>query len=139
MFTHILIPTDLSDRADRVIEVVRDLATTPDARITVLHVIETIPGTSFEEFQSFYRELEKRAAERLAAAAARLERGGHPVGQAVVYGKRADEIVRFAVDQQVDLIVLTSHAVDLSRSAYGWGTLSYRVGILAPCAVLLVK
>ena len=24
-------------------------------------------------------------------------------------------------------------------SGYGWGTLSYRVGVLAPCPVLLVK
>ena len=51
----------------------------------------------------------------------------------------AEEILRFAVDEEVDLIVLASHRLDPSKPGDGWSTLSYRIGILAPCPVLLVK
>ena len=45
-------------------------------------------------------------------------------------------LVRFAVEKEVDLIVLASHRIDLSRPGYGWSTLSYKIGVLAPCPVL---
>jgi nucleotide-binding universal stress UspA family protein len=102
-------------------------------------VIETLSGANYEEFGSFYRELEGRASSHLNSLASRFEGSGLGVAQTVVYGKPAEEIVRFAVDNQVDLIVLASHKVDLSCPGYGWGTLSYKVGVLAPCPVLLVK
>jgi nucleotide-binding universal stress UspA family protein len=34
---------------------------------------------------------------------------------------------------------LASHRIDLSRPGYGWSTLSYKIGVLAPCPVRLVK
>jgi len=43
------------------------------------------------------------------------------------------------VANRVDLIVLTSHKIDLAHPAEGWGTTSYKVGILCQCPVLLVK
>jgi hypothetical protein len=38
----------------------------------------------------------------------------------------------------VDRIVLSSHRIDLQNPSAGWGTVSYKVGILSQCAVLLV-
>jgi nucleotide-binding universal stress UspA family protein len=58
---------------------------------------------------------------------------------AFVYGRRAGEIVQYAAANEVDLIVLASHRVNPSRIARDWGTISYKVGILAQCPVLLVK
>ena len=58
-------------------------------------------------------------------------------GQAVPGAAR--EIVKQAVANRVDLIVLTSHKIDLAHPAEGWGTTSYKVGILCQCPVLLVK
>jgi nucleotide-binding universal stress UspA family protein len=117
----------------------RDMGQAAGARITLFHVIETLSGANYEEFESFYRELEGRASSHLTSLASRFEGSGLEVAQTVVYGRPAEEIVRFAVDNQVDLIVLASHKVDLSRPGSGWGTLSYKVGVLAPCPVLLVK
>jgi nucleotide-binding universal stress UspA family protein len=57
----------------------------------------------------------------------------------VLIGSPAREIVRFATAKRVDLIVLGSHRIDLARPAAGWGTTSYKVGILCQCPVLLVK
>lgn len=139
MFHHILIPTDLSGRTTQAVNMARDLGQPAGARITLFHVIETISGADYDEFESFYRDLEGRASGHLTALASRFEGSGLEVARTVVYGKPAEEIVRFAVDKQVDLIVLASHRVDLSRPGHGWGTLSYKIGVLAPCPVLLVK
>ncbi|MDA1183533.1 MAG: universal stress protein [Acidobacteria bacterium] len=108
-------------------------------RLTLFHAIETITGASYDEFRSFYRELEGRAARHLEGLAVRCEGAGLHVQCTVVLGRPAEEIVRFASEEQVDLIVLASHRVDGASSGRDWGTLSYKVGVLAPCPVLLVK
>lgn len=139
MFHHILIPTDLSGRVTQAVDMARDLGQPAGARLTLFHVIETISGAGYDEFGSFYREIEGRASEFLATLASRLDGSGLEVIRTVVYGKPAEEIVRFAADKQVDLIVLASHQIDLSQPGRGWSTLSYKVGVLASCPVLLVK
>jgi nucleotide-binding universal stress UspA family protein len=139
MFSHILVPTDLSGHTTRAADMARDMGRTARARITLFHVIEMLSAATYEEFESFYRGLERRASSHLTSLVSHFEGSGLDVATTVVYGKPAEEIVRFAVESQVDLIVLASHKVDLSRPGYGWGTLSYKVGVLAPCSVLLVK
>lgn len=139
MFRQILIPADLSDRTTEAVDMARDLSGAAGARLTLFHAIETITGASYDEFRSFYRELEGRASRHLADLAARCKGADLEVDCVVVFGKPAVEIVRFAAEKQVDLIVLASHRVDGSPPGHGWGTLSYKVGVLAPCPVLLVK
>jgi hypothetical protein len=56
----------------------------------------------------------------------------------VLYGRRLDEILRFAESHRNDLIVMSSHKLPLRRGE-AWGTISYRVGLLARCPVMLVK
>ncbi|MFL6290864.1 MAG: universal stress protein, partial [Thermoanaerobaculia bacterium] len=62
-----------------------------------------------------------------------------PVYHEVIYGKRAEAIVRHAEEREVDLIVLSSHKVDRDHPALGVGAISYRIAIVARCPVLLVK
>ena len=42
-------------------------------------------------------------------------------------------------ENDVDLIILGSQKIDPARPGQGWGTTSYKVGILCRCPVLLVK
>jgi len=72
VFHHILIPTDHSDHTARA----ADMGRTAGARITLFHVIETLSGASYDEFGSFYRDLEARAASHLTALALRFEGSG---------------------------------------------------------------
>jgi nucleotide-binding universal stress UspA family protein len=58
---------------------------------------------------------------------------------AIVFGRRGPQIVQYADQHQMDLIVLSSHVVDPRRPGEGWATLSYQVSIACPCPVLLVK
>ena len=137
MFGHILIPTDLGDQSERALEITKQLVGTAGSKVTLLHVIETIPATTVDEFKDFYAELEKRSADKLGSLAARLD--GIETIQEVVYGKPAAKVVEFAETQAVDLIVLASHRFDPAEPGPGWATLSHKIGILAPCPVLLVK
>ena len=47
--------------------------------------------------------------------------------------------MRYAEDQEMDLVILSSHNVDREHPALGWGTISYRIAIVVRCPVLLVK
>ena len=140
MFMHILLPTDLGDRSRIAADAVKDLAGSDDQpTVTLLHVIETVSGASFDEFRTFYDELEARSRAKLNALSEYLEKAGTIPNREVVYGKPVEQIVTFAEDHAVDLIVLASHPLDLSQPGRRWGTISHRVGLLAPCAVLLAK
>lgn len=138
MFQQILVPTDLTERTVKALEVACGLVAA-QGHVTLLHVIETISGAEFEELSGFYGTLEKRARSRLNDIVARAQGAEGRVEVAIVYGRRAEEVLRFVRSNGTDLIVLASHAVEPSPPYSGMGTMSYKLGILAPCAVLLVK
>ena len=137
-FRHVLVPTDLTERAERALAMVGRLALPETSRITLLHVIQAIDGPHTGELKGFYGRLERRAKTAMTATARRAGKGVR-VATAVTVGRRAEEIVAFASANDVDLIVLASHRVNPSLANRDWGTISYKVGILAQCPVLLVK
>jgi universal stress protein A len=138
MFERLLVPVDLTDRNARAIDVARDLVQQGGGDITLLHVIETL-DLPYEELEEFYDRLEKRTIEQLDALTEPLRAAGLGVDQEVVYGRRAEEVLRYAEEHGIDLIVLNSHTVDPHDPGAGWTTMSYQVAILAQCPVLLVK
>ena len=138
-FRRILVPTDLTNRAVKALRLASRLAEPGRSRITLLHVIETVRGVDFGELKSFYRQLEAKARAEMAAIQRRALRSGVKATVDVVYGRRAEGIVEFARRSGVDLIVLPSHRVNPTMVGRDWGTISYKVGILAACPVLLVK
>jgi universal stress protein A len=138
MFERLLVPIDLTERNARAIEVAGDLVQRDGGDVTLLHVIETL-DLPYEELEEFYSRLEQRTREQLDAVAEPLRRSGVSVDQEVVYGRRAEEVLRYAEEHRVDLIVVSSHRVDPQNPGAGWTTLSYQVAILAQCPVLLVK
>jgi universal stress protein A len=138
-FRHILVPTDLTGRTDRALQLAARLASPGTTRVTLVHVIETIEGLPFEELKPFYERLERKALAAMSAFAQRAPHAAAQAAQALSYGRRAEEIVRFAAANGVDLIVLASYRVNPSTVGRDWGTVSYKVGILAECPVVLVK
>lgn len=139
MFRRILIPTDLTDRTIRAIDAARGVQTTNDSQLMLLHVIETIAGVDFKELSSFYGTLEKQAWNRLHEIVTRASVPHIQVDAHVVFGRRVEETLTFARVHHVDLIVLASHPIDPAEPASSIGTMSYKLGILAPCTVMLVK
>jgi nucleotide-binding universal stress UspA family protein len=139
MFKNILVPTDFLDNDQHALDIAVRLCSMDNGKISLLHVIEVIQNTTFEEFEDFYSGLEKRSFKGLNAIIARLDTKEMTVEPGVVYGNRTREIVRYAEENNADLIIMKSHKVDLEERSQGWGTISYKVSILARCPVLLVK
>ena len=139
MFKNILVPTDFLDDNQHALEIAVGLCSMENGKISLLHVIEIIQNTTFEEFEDFYSGLEKRSFKGLNDIINRLDITETEVEPQVVYGNRTQEIVRYAEKNNVDLIIMKSHKVDLKEPSQGWGTISYKVSILAQCPVLLVK
>ena len=81
VFHNILVPTDLSGHTARAVDMARDMGRAAGARITLFHVIETLSGANYEEFGSFYRELEGRASSHLTSLASRFEGSGLEVAK----------------------------------------------------------
>lgn len=136
MFRNVLVPVDLVDRHERVIEAAVRLLE-PEGKILLLHVIELIPGLSEDEESGFYERLESTARDHLQSLGDGLTGLNVSWEAEVIFGSRATEVVRVVMDQGTDLIVLASHKIDLEQTAQG--ALSYQVGLLAPCPVLLIK
>lgn len=139
MFQRILVPIDVSKKNQPALAAAGELAREHKAAMLLLHVIERIEHVPEEELKSFYHRLEQNAQRELSAAAQSLAEQGVTASTHIVFGRRAEEVVRFAMQNQVDLIVLRSHRYDPQTSKFPVGTLSHQLAVLAQCAVLLVK
>lgn len=139
MFKNILVPTDLSQKSRKALDIAVSLGSEEEGRITLLHVVEIIEGDDQEDFGEFYEKLRARAEKKMADIAGRYESRDWSIDSQILIGKRVNEIVRFAYEHDIDLIILGSHKIDKIEPTDGWATISYRVGILSPCPVLMVK
>ena len=142
VFRRILVPLDFTEKNLRALSVALELATQNRSGVALLHVIETVEHIPFGELKAFYSKLETDARSRMGMPSSMFLEKGLVVDPEVVYGKRAEEIVKYAAANQVDLIVMSSHKVggeQPGQPGQGWGTISYKVAILAQCPVLLVK
>jgi nucleotide-binding universal stress UspA family protein len=139
MFKKILLPVDLSNRHGPALEIGQNLARQNQREIILLHVIELIRGLSLGEERDFYRKLEMAAKSCLKRLEARVGMRKVTHSRRILYGHRGPSIVKYAKEIGADLIVLTAPQVDLRNPSVGWGSLSYKISILARCPVLLVK
>lgn len=143
MFRKILVPVDFTEKNETALQAALQMATGraagDEAEIFLLHIIETIEHVEYDEMKDFYRELENRSVAKLTKMEERIREAGVKVFHDLQYGKRAEAIVHYAEEREMNLIVLSSHKVDRDHPALGWGTISYRIAIVARCPVLLVK
>ena len=137
MFESILVPVDFTEKNQAAIKIALDLAKISRGKITLLHVIEQVDLVPQKELTEFYKKLNKDAEDNMSALLSSIG-AAYAIETVVLLGKRAKEIVTWAADSQIDLIIMNSHKVDTSRLE-DWGSISYKVAILSACPVLLVK
>jgi nucleotide-binding universal stress UspA family protein len=138
----IVVPTDFSDCSDRALAYGRELAKTFGATLHLLHVVHDPYSQpwSAEAFPTPLGDLleqwQEQARARLASLVPEPERG--KVRLAVLVGSPFFEIVQYAKEQQIDLIVIGTHG----RGPIGHmllGSVAERVVRKAPCPVLTVR
>lgn len=139
-FRHILCPVDFSAHSDRAMEYAGDLAQRFQADLTVLHVIydpldiacSHIPHPPLEQL----REESIRGAERMLDRRVRRRLRHLPrTKTAVAAGAPFRQIIRYAEEHRVDLIVMgTQGLTGLDRLIMG--STAERVVRMAPCPVV---
>ena len=139
MFEHILVPVDFSEKNEHALDVAVKVAALGKGTVTLLHVIEIMADTNYSEFNDFYQELEHRSQRKMEILIAPYHDSPVQLEECIAYGNRTQEILNFVEEHVIDLIIMSSHKVDMTDQASGWGTISYKVGILAPCPIMLVK
>jgi universal stress protein A len=139
MFYQILVPTDCSDASRNSLDVAVKIASLDGGNVYLVHVIEMIADTAFSEFEDFYLKLERKAEKVMNSLVSSYQDAQVKIERKIVYGDRGREILRFAEDNKIDLIVMNSHRIEIRDPVQGWGTLSYKIAVLSQCPVMLVK
>src|SRR6516225_5269342 len=104
---NILVPTDFSETSDLALRHAVEAARTYGARLYLVHV----PGPTGEDFEADFPvgRFETTVRQRLAAFVSEDEIAALRPEYALRIGAPAEEIVRYAQDREIDLIVMGTH------------------------------
>ena len=138
-----LLPTDFSEHSAAATKYACGLADAFDSELHVLHVFEPpVPITGTEgPFQlplEDIQELEEAAAKSLAEMFDRDWEQGKTIVRATAQGSPFVEIIRYAKEHEIDLIILGTHG----RSGLAHlliGSVAEKVVRKSPCPVLTVR
>lgn len=135
MYHNILVPISFDEERDVSGPLkLAQLLATPDAKITLLHVVEHIPGYAISYMPSDYLTAARKAIQdELDAMAAKLP-NGHGV---VIEGHSGRSILDWADVNKPDLIIIASHRPGMQDLLLG--STAAQVVRHAPCAVHVVR
>ncbi len=139
----VLVPTDFSESARHAFTYGVSFAREYKAELVLLHVVENLTvGYASDLFPvpmaEVFQEISGYAKAELARLAEEARGRGVSVQELVVQGKPSVEIIRFAAENQVDMIVLGTHGKGMLDQAL-FGSTTERVVRRAPCPVLTVR
>ena len=139
----VLLPTDFSESARHAFTYGLSFAREYKADLVLLHVVENLTvGYASDLFPvpmaEVFQEISGYAKAELARLGEEARSRGVAVQELVVQGKPSVEIIRFAAENQVDMIVLGTHGKGMLDQAL-FGSTTERVVRRAPCPVLTVR
>jgi nucleotide-binding universal stress UspA family protein len=139
----VLVPTDFSESARHALTYGISFAREYRAELVVLHVVENLTvGYASDLFPvpmaEVFQEISGYAKAELAKLGAVAREKKVEVVEHVVQGKPSAEIIRFAREAEVDMIVLGTHGKGMLDQAL-FGSTTERVVRRAPCPVLTVR
>jgi nucleotide-binding universal stress UspA family protein len=140
----ILLATDFSEPSDAALDYARALAGAFNARIHVLHVLEDLAAHAWTTevyvaaLPGVHEEMERQARERLDAVFPAAERERYGVQTVLRSGSPFVEILRYASEEAIDLIVMGTHGRGPIAHML-LGSVAERVVRKAPCPVLTVR
>lgn len=144
MFKEIAYCTDFSDNALEAFQVARELAWRYGAHLHILHAIVTFSAPLHEAYMPM--EYDAKFVERVSLAAknsieeryiSQLKEKQH-YSIHLLSGYPATEIIEFARENKIDLIVMGSHGLTGLAHVF-FGSTADRVVRKAPCSVLTVR
>jgi nucleotide-binding universal stress UspA family protein len=141
MYQRILVPLDGSELAEKALEHAEKLAKSFDSEIVLFQFVPFMPIYGSPELVTplIVDEKQKEAAEKyLAGLAEELKKRGLKVSAMVKTGQQvAAEIIDFAKDRGVDLIVMCTHGRS-GLTRWVLGSVAHKVLIRAETPILLI-
>jgi nucleotide-binding universal stress UspA family protein len=139
----VLLPTDFSDSARHALRYGMSFAKEYGAELVLLHVVENLTvGYASDLFPvpmaEVFQEISGYAKTELAKLGEEARSRGLTVREEVVQGKPSAEIIRFASENEIDMIVLGTHGKGMLDQAL-FGSTTERVVRRSPCPVLTVR
>jgi len=140
----VLVATDFSEASDEALKYAKGLSEAFGASLHVLHVLEDLAAHAWTTevyvaaLPGVHEEMERQARERLDQSLPAGERDKYRAEVALRVGSPFVEIVRYAREERIDLIVMGTHG----RGAIAHmllGSVAERVVRKAPCPVLTVR
>jgi nucleotide-binding universal stress UspA family protein len=145
LFRNIVCASDLTESSARTVDTALSLAEENAAHLTLLHVVDTLPGEggarlylAVPEIGPLRRDLVAAARERLRQAVPDEARDFCDVSERVETGSAWGEILRVAEEVGADLIVMGEHVHGPIGRAF-FGSTSSHVVRQATCPVLVVR
>ena len=141
---NILLATDFSEPSGAALEYAKSLAEAFGASVHVLHVLEDLAAHAWTTevyvaaLPGVHEEMERQARERLETVFTAEERARYRAHPELRTGSPFVEIVRYAREQQIDLIVMGTHGRGPIAHML-LGSVAERVVRKAPCPVLTVR
>ncbi|MDI6802187.1 MAG: universal stress protein [Thermodesulfovibrionales bacterium] len=140
---NILLPTDFSESSLTAMKYASDMSRSYGAKLYLLHVIYDVAAASglhvpHISVDEMYKELETNAQRELEKFGTEEKKGLKDVQHTVIRGVPYEEILKFASEKGIDLIVIGTHGrKGLDRVLFG--STAERVVRNALCPVLTVR
>jgi len=146
MFERIVVPVDGSKHSKKALVMACDLAGKYDSKLYIIHVVQSVPesrtlvlGSSRISIKTNPEQLEE-AGKKVVSAAKKLAEGrGCSVADAkVVGGSPVKQILKYTKRHHPEMIIMGSRGLsDLEGLLVG--SVSHKVGHLAPCTCVTVR
>lgn len=143
---NILYPTDFSEPSYEALKVADELAAHFSATLHIINVVPVVPiveapiGVESASFNvaSYQQELETQAEKSLKSIVAQKVSKGINVVTDILIGNASGEVVRYAAEKNIDLIVISTHGLS------GWrrfisGSVTEQIVRQATCPVLTIR
>ncbi|HRW10008.1 MAG TPA: universal stress protein [Caldilineaceae bacterium] len=139
MFTHILALLDGSTLAECILPHVVAFSRAFDARVTIVHVVADTQSDEEATIDPLQWEMQKTEAQvYLDEIARRLHSEGVVAATVLLEGRVAESIGDFAKQEDVDLLVLSTHGQS-GLSRWNVSSVAYKVVTNAPTSLLLIR
>jgi nucleotide-binding universal stress UspA family protein len=138
-FQHILLPVSIAGLDANRTEFASFIRRLGSSTLTLVHVIELVRDVPYAELESFYKDIENKARNKLVSLCEEIHERDVSCAVQIVYGDRATEIVKMAEDLKVDLIILHSDRPDQDNDSDTLGSIPFKVTALSSCPTLIMK
>jgi nucleotide-binding universal stress UspA family protein len=135
MYERIMVPLDGSNAAEMVLPYAEEIAAKFNSEIALVSVAEPTPAESDHLFRAYLTTIQEKVRTELGNWGAKL---GTPVTIEVLAGKPAQEILSYAADKNVSLVVMASRGTS-GQGPWRLGNIAAKVLRATTKPVLLVR